>query len=969
MDLSKDLISQFVKITNDKKEKSSTESFVYGTAVEYEDDIYVKLDGSETLTPVILAADIKQDERVTVLIKDHMATVIGNMSSPAARNSDLIVVTGIANANASSINAINQDFGVLNAKYANIEKVVADKVDVVLLDAVKADISDLKTNKLDAATALITYATIDNLKAATADIETLKTDKLSASSADLKYATIVNLNAATADILKLKTDKLDAATATLTYATITSLNATNAEINTLKTSKLSATEADLKYATITGLNAANAEIGTLKTDKLSVKDAEVTYANIDFSNIGEAAMSYFYANSGLIQNVTISNGSITGNLVGVTIKGDLIEGGTVKADKLVVKGEDGLFYKLNVDALGETTASSDPKYQNGLDGSVIVAESIVASKIDVDDLVAFDATIGGFNISDSSLYSGVKSSISNSTAGVYLGKDGQVNFGDSNRYLKFYNSNGTYKLDVAADTLTFGGKNVSTEITNASKTASDFLRYSDGTGLVVGKLTGTTLAGNVLIDSDSVDIRSGDKVVASYRGDEIYLGMNSASSIIDLCDGTGTIRNYDTYGDEVRTLAIESNGDVMVNALYGMGMYTGGSVFNADNSESDSNSSLTLRSRYVDSDGVGPIEARVQLSNIYRKTIYNNNSSHSYIDSSSILSMCDNDNDPYIDILHQVSYEDYMGSARIQLYGDCGYAGYSLITIEADDIKLDGIVQINDNRVLLASKGNFQYWGLINPEGLDSGWIRTTSSGIIPYAQDATNGKCSLGTSSWPFGAVNTVNLHTPNIYSFKDADGNYKKININDVVTIDSDGDVIIPNGRAYYCKNASGATRSLIYMNSSNNTVIGYGGYTAGEGQTNIYGRYVKIFSKTANADFKPYYEKGDSVSTVWWMDGFVTSSKTKVYFTIPMAKPIIGSPTVTVTSNSGGLTVRQHGVGDYGYAYGSSDGIKPSSYSAVINTDGNAIKITATMPNTTDVINNAPCAVSADIKITFS
>ena len=102
---------------------------------------------------------------------------------------------------------------------------------------------------------------------------------------------------------------------------------------------------------------------------------------------------------------------------------------------------------------------------------------------------------------------------------------------------------------------------------------------------------------------------------------------------------------------------------------------------------------------------------------------------------------------------------------------------------------------------------------------------------------------------------------------------------------------------------------------------------------------------------------------------MDGFVTSSKTKVYFTVPLAKPVIGSPTVTVTSNSGGLTVRQHGVGDYGYAYGSSDGVKPSSYTAVINTDGNALKITATMPNTTDVINNAPCGVSADIKITFS
>lgn len=34
----------------------------------------------------------------------------------------------------------------------------------------------------------------------------------------------------------------------------------------------------------------------------------------------------------------------------VTIKGDLIEGNTIVADKLVMKGDDGLFYKLNISA-------------------------------------------------------------------------------------------------------------------------------------------------------------------------------------------------------------------------------------------------------------------------------------------------------------------------------------------------------------------------------------------------------------------------------------------------------------------------------------------------------------------------------------------------------------------------------------------------------------------------------------------
>ena len=80
-------------------------------------------------------------------------------------------------------------------------------------------------------------------------------------------------------------------------------------------------------------------------------------------------------------------------MVGVTIKGDLIEGNTIKADKLVVKGSDGLYYKLNVSAETVETEQTD---QNSLNGSIITAKSITATKISVEDLVAFDATIGGF---------------------------------------------------------------------------------------------------------------------------------------------------------------------------------------------------------------------------------------------------------------------------------------------------------------------------------------------------------------------------------------------------------------------------------------------------------------------------------------------------------------------------------------------------------------------------------------------
>ena len=80
---------------------------------------------------------------------------------------------------------------------------------------------------------------------------------------------------------------------------------------------------------------------------MSATDADIKYANIDFTNIGKAAMEYFYSASGLIKDVIVGDQKITGHLIGVTISGDLIEGNTIVAEKLVIRGEDGLYYKLN----------------------------------------------------------------------------------------------------------------------------------------------------------------------------------------------------------------------------------------------------------------------------------------------------------------------------------------------------------------------------------------------------------------------------------------------------------------------------------------------------------------------------------------------------------------------------------------------------------------------------------------------
>ena len=58
MGLSHDIISEFVKITNDKKEVSK-EGIVYATVIQRGDYKYVKIDGSDTITPADTTIDIE----------------------------------------------------------------------------------------------------------------------------------------------------------------------------------------------------------------------------------------------------------------------------------------------------------------------------------------------------------------------------------------------------------------------------------------------------------------------------------------------------------------------------------------------------------------------------------------------------------------------------------------------------------------------------------------------------------------------------------------------------------------------------------------------------------------------------------------------------------------------------------------------------------------------------------------------
>ena len=498
MPLSSELVSELVKVTTNEVEIKN-EATVYGTIVEYEGSKYVRLDGSDLLTPIYSTTDAEADERVTVLISNHKAVVTGNMSSPAARTGTVQEIgTRISEAEILIADKVSTKY--FDAEVARIDELTADNVTIKgELNAQKATIDELEANDV----------TINGtLTAHQATIESLETSKLSAKDADIKYATITNLDATNAEIHNLEADYGE-----FVELTAKNFEATNANISDLEAKKLTAEDADLKYATIEGLDATNiavdalsgdygefkhltaeqftaveADIEELEAKKLTATDADLKYANIDFSNIGKAAIEEFFAQSGLIEDVIVGDGTITGNLVGVTISGDLIEGNTIVAEKLVIKGTDGLYYALNTD--GVTTETEQTDY-NSLNGSVIKAKSITATKISVKDLVAFDATIGGFKITDNSIYSGAKESVNNTTRGIYMDNDGQIVFGDANNFIKFYkDTDGTYKLAISASSMTFGSSNTSIE------SAIEELKDEITTNLRIDSSRGTVFKNN-----------------------------------------------------------------------------------------------------------------------------------------------------------------------------------------------------------------------------------------------------------------------------------------------------------------------------------------------------------------------------------------------------------------------------------------------------------------------------------------
>ena len=466
MALSKDVMSQFAKAMVPKQE--SKEATLNATYKKIDGKEYVQLDGSDILTPVTSSVVAETDDRVKVIIKDHAATVIGNITSPSARNKDLNTLKDTVDENGNTIKrmdtVIQQQQTSINQMDTKINQhdVLINQHDTVI-NQHGDTISSINNTLILQGNAI--EANNNSIIAQGNQIESIN------NTVKEQGNSIVSIN----NTIQQHGNKIDQNSNTISQQgnTINQQGNKITEIdNTVKTQgNTIVAQGNTIDAHETKLTTHNSQITILNSgfvikdgvltglskavlDDLETNTLKTGYAKIDFSNIGVAAIEKLFTDSGIIKDLIVNEGHITGELVGVTIKGDLIEAGTVVADKLVVKGSDGLYYKLNTN--GETI-ESEQTTENSLNGSIITAKSITASKIQVTDLVAFGATIGGFDISDNSIHSHLKNGVDSPDDGLFLGADGQLALGNDRNHIKYYkDENDKYILDVRLDKLYLG---------------------------------------------------------------------------------------------------------------------------------------------------------------------------------------------------------------------------------------------------------------------------------------------------------------------------------------------------------------------------------------------------------------------------------------------------------------------------------------------------------------------------------
>ena len=201
-----------------------------------------------------------------------------------------------------------------------------------------------------------------------------------------------------------------------------------------------------QMAKIVNMSVSHLDAGVIDADKIAA--GSITADRMQAGTI--TAESGILAD-GVVGTAQIANGSITTAKI-VELNADVITAGTLSVKRLILVGEDGLIYSINAAASGLTAEElTDEKYQNQINGTVIVAKSITAAQIAAEsitgnEILAQSITAGNIDV-----------------AGLFADEAtiAAINAMDisSNNYLKLM-------VETAVDDVQVGGRNLYTGTQN-----------------------------------------------------------------------------------------------------------------------------------------------------------------------------------------------------------------------------------------------------------------------------------------------------------------------------------------------------------------------------------------------------------------------------------------------------------------------------------------------------------------------
>lgn len=422
MNLSSELISQFVKITKDDK-KVDNGSTMYGTIVEYDGQRCVKLDGSDQITPITTTADVLPGDRVAVLIKNHTATVTGNASSPSARKES---VDGL-DKNVSEMGSKIDEFELLvadmltveqlNAVQANIETLLAEKAYIADLEAQRAEIDELFVSKAEVDELFVTQAEIDELSANVANIDLLIAGKAEITDLEATNLKVNNLEATFGEFEELTTNKF-----TAQEGYIEELRSDMAEIDTLYAKHADIETLYAKKADVEELEADLADIDTLIFGSASGTSIHTSFANAVVAQLGDAQIK-----SAMIDNISadkINAGDInTNNVRVVSEDGRLI----ISDETIQISDATRVRVQIGKDATGDYSISiwdTDGKLMFSEGG---ITDNAIKEAIIRNDMVSENANIAASKLDISSLFTEINNSTETINAGrVTVDTEGQT---------------------------------------------------------------------------------------------------------------------------------------------------------------------------------------------------------------------------------------------------------------------------------------------------------------------------------------------------------------------------------------------------------------------------------------------------------------------------------------------------------------------------------------------------------------